>query len=81
MPPHTTWFDYLPGYETLRANLQRLLGRGWTWQMFQTTHFQLDHVLGGVLVVLFLVLGAARYAVSVSASGDAGLVDMLRAKP
>ena len=74
MPPHTTWFDYLPGYETLRENMQRLLGRTWTWQMFQATHFQLDHVLGGMLVVLFLALGAARYAVAVSGSGDAGLV-------
>jgi F-type H+-transporting ATPase subunit a len=74
MPPHASWFDFLPGYETLEENLQRLLGRQWTWQMFQTTHFGLDHVLGALLVFAFLLFGAARYATAVGASGDAGLV-------
>lgn len=74
MGPHATWFDFLPGYATLRENLQHLLGRDWTWQMLQTTHFQLDHVAGALLVFLFLIFGAARYAVAVGGSGDAGLV-------
>ena len=62
MGPHNTWFDFLPGYHTLRENLQHYLGREWTWQMFQATHFQLDHVFGGLLVFLFLAFGAFRYA-------------------
>ena len=74
MPPHATWFDFLPGYETLKQNLQIYLGREWTWQMFQSTHFQIDHIMGALLVVLFLLFGASRYAVAVSGSGDAGLV-------
>jgi F-type H+-transporting ATPase subunit a len=74
VPPHTTWFDYLPGYQTLVHNLERLLGRTWTWQMFQTTHFQLDHVLGAILVFLFLLYGASRYTKAVNQSSDGGLV-------
>ena len=30
--------------------------------MFQATHFQLDHVFGGMLVFAFLAFGAVRYA-------------------
>ena len=74
MSPHATWFDFLPGYETLRQNLQIYLGRQWTWQMFQATHFQIDHVMGALLVVLFLFFGATRYAAAVGGAGDAGLV-------
>jgi F-type H+-transporting ATPase subunit a len=74
MEPHATWFDFLPGYPALRENLQHLLARDWTWQMFQVTHFQLDHVMGALLVFLFLLFGAVRYSVAVSGSGDAGLV-------
>ena len=74
MQPHVTWFDFLPGMSALRASLQPVLGRAWTWQMFQATHFQLDHVFGAVLVFLFLVFGAVRYRAAVSGTGDAGLV-------
>src|SRR6201993_2041583 len=74
MSPHATWFDFLPGYETLKQNLAIYLGRQWTWQMFQATHFQIDHVLGALLVVLFLAFGATRYAAAVGGAGDAGLV-------
>ena len=74
MGPHSTWFDFLPGYHTLRDNLQHYLGREWTWQMFQATHFQLDHVFGGLLVFLFLAFGAFRYAAAVNRAEDGGLV-------
>jgi F-type H+-transporting ATPase subunit a len=74
MNPHTTWFDFLPGYGSLKHTLHELLGRTWTWQMFQTTHFQIDHVLGALLVFLFLLFGAVRYAGAVNKSGDAGLI-------
>jgi F-type H+-transporting ATPase subunit a len=78
MNPHSTWFEFLPGYSTLHENLHRYLARDWTWQVFQTTHFQLDHVLGAVVVLLFLVFGAVRYRSAVSASGDAGLLPPAR---
>ena len=74
MPPHASWLHFLPGYQALHENLARLLGRQSTWQIFQATHFELDHVAGALLVFLFLLFGAARYATAVGASGDAGLV-------
>jgi F-type H+-transporting ATPase subunit a len=74
MEPHANWFEFLPGYHALKENAQHYLGREWTWQMFQATHFQLDHVLGGLLVFLFLVFGAVRYAATVNGAGDGGLV-------
>lgn len=74
MNPHATWFEFLPGYASLHDTLASLLGRTWTWQMFQTTHFQLDHVLGALLVFVFLLFGATRYAAAVNGAGDGGLV-------
>jgi F-type H+-transporting ATPase subunit a len=72
--PHSTWFDFLPGFHTLQQNMQHYLGREWTWQMFQATHFQLDHVMGGLLVFAFLAYGAIRYAGTMRRSPDGGLV-------
>jgi F-type H+-transporting ATPase subunit a len=69
-----TWFDFLPGVPALKANLQIYLGRQWTWQVFQSTHFEITHVFGGILVLLFLTFGAVRYSSAVAGSGDAGLV-------
>jgi F-type H+-transporting ATPase subunit a len=46
--------------------------------MFQATHFQLDHVFGGILVLLFLSYGAVRYAAKVNRAADAGLVPPAR---
>jgi F-type H+-transporting ATPase subunit a len=72
MGPHSTWFSFFPGYEHLRANLEYTFGREWTWQVFQVTHFEIDHILGGLLVFLVLALFAVRYALSIRASGDGG---------
>lgn len=74
MGDHGTWFDFLPGVETLKHNLQIYLGRDWTWQVFQATHFEITHILGGLLVLAFLFFGAVRYASAVGRSGDAGLI-------
>jgi len=74
MGHESTWFDFLPGVPALKENLHMYLGRQWTWQVFQTTHFEINHVLGGLLVLLFLTFGAIRYASAVGASGDAGLI-------
>jgi len=74
MGPHDTWFAFLPGYGSLKEFFHHYMARDWTWQMFQATHFQIDHVLGAILVFAFLAFGASRYLAAVSASGDAGLV-------
>jgi F-type H+-transporting ATPase subunit a len=78
MDPHSTWFSFFPGYETLRDNLEIYFGREWTWQVFQATHFEIDHILGGLLVFLALALLAFRYALSVHFSGDSGAVPPAR---
>jgi F-type H+-transporting ATPase subunit a len=74
MGPHSTWFDFFPGYGSLKDFLHHYFARDWTWQMFQATHFEITHVLSAILVVAFLIFGAARYSAAVSGSGDAGLV-------
>src|SRR6476659_8801538 len=74
MGPHSTWFDFLPGFGGLKERLHESLGRTWTWQVFQATSFELAHVTGALLVLAFLWYGAARYARAVGVSGDAGLV-------
>jgi len=74
LDPHSTWFDFLPGYAALREGLHDSMVRTWTWQVFQTTNFQIVHVLMALVVLAFLSYGAFRYAGAVSGSGDAGLV-------
>jgi F-type H+-transporting ATPase subunit a len=74
MDPHSTWFDFIPGYHGLREGLHDSLGRTWTWQVFQATNFDLVHVMSGLVVLAFLAFGAFRYATAVGGSGDAGLV-------
>jgi F-type H+-transporting ATPase subunit a len=74
MGPHSTWFEFLPGYDNLKAFLQHYLARDWTWQMFQATHFGIDHILGALVVFAFLAFGATRYAAAVNTAGDAGLI-------
>src|SRR5215471_11435464 len=74
MGPHNTWFDFLPGFPALKEALHPSLVRTWTWQVFQTTNYDLSHVMGALLVLVFLSFGAFRYAKAVGGSGDAGLV-------
>jgi len=74
MNPHTTWFDFLPGYAALKHSLHPALVRTWSWQVFQATNFDIVHVAGALLVLVFIAFAAARYSAAVSGSGDAGLV-------
>jgi len=74
MDQHTTWFDFIPFYGAAKHGLHDSLVRKWSWQVFQTTNFDLVHVMGALLVLVFLAFAASRYAVAVSGSGDAGLV-------
>ncbi|MBI4509237.1 MAG: F0F1 ATP synthase subunit A [Deltaproteobacteria bacterium] len=70
MGEHSTWFDFLnalPGWRDLQHVLEHQLGRGegaanpWKFAMFDQTHFTLAHVLGLLVVALFLIFGAIAY--------------------
>jgi F-type H+-transporting ATPase subunit a len=74
MGPHGTWFDFIPGIDGLKTSLQPLLGRTWTWQSFQSTHFEISHVLVAILVVALVGLGAFSYATSVRKLGDEAIL-------
>lgn len=74
MDPHSSWFSFFPGYDSLRHNLEIYFGREWTWQVFQATHFEIDHILGGVLVFVVLALLGIRYWLSVRMASDGGAV-------
>ena len=74
MDPHATWFDFIPGYEGFKETLRPSLSRTWVWQVFQTTNFDMVHVMSALVVLAFLAFGAFRYAKAVGGSGDAGLV-------
>jgi F-type H+-transporting ATPase subunit a len=78
MGPHGTWFDFIPGLESVNANLHEQLGRTWTWQIFQSTHFEISHVLVAILVVLLIALGAFSYARSVGSMGDEAILPAKR---
>jgi F-type H+-transporting ATPase subunit a len=74
MGPHGTWFDFIPGIDGLQASLREPLSRTWTWQSFQTTHFEISHMLIAALVVLLVGLGAFSYASSVRKLGEAAIL-------
>ena len=52
MGPHGTWFDFIPGIDAWKLQAKEKLGREWTWQVFQSTYFEITHVLIAALVVL-----------------------------
>ena len=76
MGEHGTWFDFLnrfswwPGFQ---EKAQDLLGRKWTWMMFQQTHFTLTHILVTLLVLAFVIWGCLRFRAGLS-SPDGGMV-------
>jgi F-type H+-transporting ATPase subunit a len=70
MGPHGTWFDFIPGMEALKAQAHENLGRRWTWQVFQSTYFEITHVLVAAIVVLLLVLGTMAYRARVNSLGE-----------
>jgi F-type H+-transporting ATPase subunit a len=74
MGPHGTWFDFIPGMEAWKAAAQQRLGRGWTWQVFQSTYFEITHVLVAAVVVVLLVLGALAYRSRITALGEAAIL-------
>jgi F-type H+-transporting ATPase subunit a len=74
MGPHGTWFDFIPGLDAWKAQAKQHLGRGWTWQVFQSTYFEITHVLVAALVVLLLTLGAIGYRAQVTRLGEAAVL-------
>jgi F-type H+-transporting ATPase subunit a len=74
MGPHSTWFDFVPGIQGFKDLLQGHLARTWTWQSFQTTHFEISHMLIGALVVMLIAAGAFAYAASMNRLGDEAIL-------
>jgi F-type H+-transporting ATPase subunit a len=74
MGPHGTWFDFIPAIDGLKVSLHEPLARTWTWQSFQTTHFEISHMLIAALVVLLVGMGAVSYARSVRKLGDQAIL-------
>jgi F-type H+-transporting ATPase subunit a len=74
MGPHGTWFDFIPGIDAWKAQAKQHLGREWTWQVFQSTYFEITHVLVAALVVLLLAVGAMGYKRQVERLGEAAVL-------
>jgi F-type H+-transporting ATPase subunit a len=70
MGPHGTWFDFLPGMAALKAQAHDNLARRWTWEVFQSTYFEITHVLVAMVVVLLILLGSLAYRSRVNSLGD-----------
>jgi F-type H+-transporting ATPase subunit a len=74
MGPHGTWFDFIPGIDAWKAQAKDHLGREWTWQVFQSTYFEITHVLVAALVVMLLTLGAMGYKRGIDRLGDSAVL-------
>ena len=74
MGEETTWFDFIPGMHHLKQVAEALLGRKWQWLMIQDTHFDLSHVFGALLVLVFVIIGGLAYKSAVSKGGDEAIV-------
>jgi F-type H+-transporting ATPase subunit a len=74
MGPHGTWLDFIPGIDGIKATMRQSLGRTWTWQSLQATHFEISHVFIAALVALLIGLGAFSYASSVKKLGDEAIL-------
>jgi len=83
MGEHETWFqllDKLPGWQSLSHTLEHQLGRThgakyhWEFLMFGDSAWGLNHVLGALVVVLFMIYGAVRFRGALQAPGNEGLV-------
>ena len=69
MGPHGTWFDFFPFLDVWKSQAKEHLGRTWTWQVFQSTYFEINHVLMAALVVLLLTVATFFYRRKVIAPG------------
>jgi F-type H+-transporting ATPase subunit a len=69
-----TWFNLLPGYENLVEAAKAPLARHWQFLLFGSTFFTLTHVLGTLLVCLFLIYACSRFASVVKKGGDTAIL-------
>ena len=73
MGEHSTWFDFLNGWDLFREHVtltaQHNLARTWTMPGLEATHFTLAHVFGLMLVAVFLAVGAIVYRGAVGRGG------------
>jgi F-type H+-transporting ATPase subunit a len=81
MGEESTWFDFLPGLQSLTALLKHYLGREDQTQAFffragpfGESHFTLTHVLSVALVLLFVTVGALSFRNAVSRGGEEAIV-------
>lgn len=84
MSEHGTWFDFLagkfPALTELSHEAGHALGREqgqqghFRWQLFQDSHWTLNHVIFAVLVLFFVTYGAIKFKAAVSEKGLKGLV-------
>ena len=84
MSEHGTWFDFLaskvPALQELAHSAGQALGRepgqdnAWSWQMFQGSHWTLNHVVFAILVLFFITYGALKFKSAVAKKGLKGLV-------
>jgi len=84
MSEHGTWFDYLaakiPALQEIAHAAGQSMGREpgqaghWKWQMFQGSHWSVNHVVFAVLVLLFISYGALKFRAAVSKKGVKGLI-------
>lgn len=64
MGEHDTWYDllyHLPAWENLSAYMRDGLGRGWKFMMFQNSHWTITHIMGALVVLLIVIIGALKY--------------------
>jgi F-type H+-transporting ATPase subunit a len=76
MGEHGTWFDYLNRFSWWRdfnVHAEHLLGRKWTWMMFDKSGWSLTHVLTTLLVLVFCLWGAVSFYRGLKGT-DRGLV-------
>ena len=74
MGEETTWFDFIPGVHGLKEVAAVHLGRQAKWQMFQETNFDLAHVFGALLVLVFVIIGGLAYRAATVKGGDEAIV-------
>src|SRR5688572_4002187 len=82
MGEHDTWWNflgYLPGWDSLTANLKYYLSReqgsmvSYGTDIFPS-QFTLAHVLSAMMVAAFLIYGAIRYKGSLARAGRGAIV-------
>jgi F-type H+-transporting ATPase subunit a len=71
MGEHDIWFDLVPAFKTLKANLAHAMGN--TWVGGEPVH-ELNHVVLALIAFAIIMLVAVRYKSRVAASGDGGIV-------